>query len=97
MNMSGAYIPKPLRWVDKAGWSQMSKAPLRPLVGAGAERGDFGLKSGQLLMWLVLCPLPWLLHRVLPQLLQRLSLWLLLWQRLDTGKTNPVPLPGLAE
>lgn len=97
MNMSGAYIPKPFRWVDKAGWPQMSKAPLRPLVGAVAGRGDFGHKSGQLLMWLVLCPLPLLSHSFLPQLLPRLSLWLLLWQRLDTGKTNPVPLPGLAE
>jgi hypothetical protein len=97
MNMSGAYIPKELRWMDKAGWAQMSKAPLRPLVGAVVEGGDCGLKFGQLLMWLVFCPLPWLLHGVLPQLLPRLSLWLLLWQRLYRGKTNPGPLPRLAE
>ena len=73
MNMSGAYIPKELRWMDKAGWAQMSKAPLRPLVGAVVEGGDCGLKFGQLLMWLVF------------------------WQRLYRGKTNPGPLPRLAE
>jgi hypothetical protein len=97
MNMSGAYIPKPIRRVEKAAWAQMSKAPLRPVVGVVAERGDFGLKSGQLLIWLVLCPLSWLLHHALPQLLLRFSLWLLLWQRLDKGKTNPVSQPRLAE
>jgi hypothetical protein len=87
MNMSGVYIPKPVRRVDKAVWSQMSKALLRAQLGAISKLCDFRNKSGQLLLWL--------LHLVLPPFIPLLSLRLLLRQQLDTRKINPAPLVEL--